>query len=131
MYASAQQTTAAGATTSALLNPAFGATTEVVSNINSSYNAMTVEFQNRTYKLVQFDAHYTWGKALSYTGGDTGAGFSGDSFGAVQEFFNYRPDRGPSAGDTTHRFTADWVYDLPGLDSASAPVAEMLRTVPL
>ncbi|WP_035347357.1 TonB-dependent receptor [Edaphobacter aggregans] len=66
VYASAVQTTAAGATKSALLNPNFGATTEVVSNINSSYNAMTVEVQNRTYKLVQFDAHYTWAHALDY-----------------------------------------------------------------
>jgi len=51
---------------STLLNPNFGAITKVVSNINSSYNALTFEVQNRTYKLVTFDANYTWSHALDF-----------------------------------------------------------------
>jgi len=29
--------------------------------------------------------HYTWGKALSYSGGDTGSGFSGDTISTIQD----------------------------------------------
>jgi hypothetical protein len=57
--------------------------------------------------------HYTYGKALSYAGGDTGADFSGDAGQPTQDFFNIRADRGPSAGDITHNLIADYVYDLP------------------
>lgn len=44
----------------------FGEIGEFVSNVNSSYNAMVVEIQNRSLKSVQFDASYTWSHALDY-----------------------------------------------------------------
>jgi len=66
--------------------------------------------------------HYTWSKSLSYTGGDIGATFQGDARSTVQEFFNWRAERSPSTGDTTHYFAADWVYDLP-LFSSLGPIA--------
>jgi hypothetical protein len=107
-------------------NPDLGQGNYLCSCQNTVYTSWQTSIRKRYSKKLTFDAHYTWGKALSYTGGDTGAGFSGDSFGAVQEFFNYRPDRGPSAGDTTHRFVADWVYDLPELRSMAAAVRHVL-----
>jgi hypothetical protein len=107
-------------------NPNLGQGNYVCSCQNTIYTSWQTSLRKRYSKKLTFDAHYTWGKALSYTGGDTGAGFSGDSFGAVQDFFNYRPDRGPSAGDTTHRFGADWVYDLPELRSMNAAVRHVL-----
>ncbi|MGH9673051.1 MAG: TonB-dependent receptor domain-containing protein, partial [Bryobacteraceae bacterium] len=107
-------------------NPNMGQGNYLCSCQNTVYTSWQTSVRKRYSKKLTFDAHYTWGKALSYTGGDTGAGFSGDSFGAVQDFFNYRPDRGPSAGDTTHRLTADWVYDLPELRSSSAPLRHAL-----
>ena len=107
-------------------NPDMGQGNYVCSCQTTTYTSWQTSLRKRYSQKLTFDAHYTWGKALSYTGGDTGAGFSGDSFGAVQEFFNYRPDRGPSAGDTTHRLTVDWVYDLPGLASLAAPVRHVL-----
>lgn len=48
------------------MNTHFGAVNELVSNINSSYNALVAEIQNKTWKLVQFDLNYTWSHALDY-----------------------------------------------------------------
>jgi hypothetical protein len=44
----------------------FGAITDVLSNINSNYNAMVVEVQNHTLHSIQFDVNYTWAHALDY-----------------------------------------------------------------
>ena len=44
----------------------FGAITDVVSNINSNYNAFVAEVQNHTLHIVQFDANYTGSHALDY-----------------------------------------------------------------
>jgi hypothetical protein len=95
-------------------NPDIGQGNYLCSCQNTVYTSWQTSLRKRYSKNLTFDVHYTWGKALSYTGGDTGAGFSGDSFGAVQDFFDIRSSRGPSAGDVTHRLSADWVYDLPG-----------------
>jgi outer membrane receptor protein involved in Fe transport len=48
------------------MNTHFGAVNELVSNINSSYNAFVAEVQNKTWKMVQFDANYTWSHALDF-----------------------------------------------------------------
>ena len=60
-------TYAKGATTySNMLNPTFGAVNELMSNINSNYNAMVIELENKTSKHVQFDVNYTWSHALDF-----------------------------------------------------------------
>ena len=46
--------------------PNFGAVTEMLSNVNSSYNAAVVEIVNRSLKTITFDANYTWSHALDY-----------------------------------------------------------------
>ena len=48
------------------VNTHYGYVTEIVSNINSSYNGMIAEVQNRSRKYAQFDANYTWSHALDY-----------------------------------------------------------------
>lgn len=101
-------------------NPAMGQGNYLCSCQNTSYASWQTSLRKRYSKNLTFDVHYTWSKALSYTGGDTGASFSGDSFGAVQDFFDIRSNRGPSAGDTTHRVVADWVYDLPTFTNRNA-----------
>ncbi len=44
----------------------FGAITDVISNINSNYNAFVAEIQNHTLHSIQFDVNYTWAHALDY-----------------------------------------------------------------
>jgi len=56
-----------GASTySNMLNPTFGAVNELMSNINSNYNALVAEVENKTSKLIQYDVNYTWSHALDY-----------------------------------------------------------------
>lgn len=51
----------------AAINPAFGSVTEVMSNVNSSYNALSVDVTNRMFKWITFDANYTWAHALDFS----------------------------------------------------------------
>jgi outer membrane receptor protein involved in Fe transport len=48
------------------VNTHYGSVTEVVSNINSSYNGLVFEVQNRGNRYAQFDANYTWSHALDF-----------------------------------------------------------------
>jgi outer membrane receptor protein involved in Fe transport len=48
------------------INSHFGNLTEVVSNINSSYNAFVLDLENRGNQYAQFDMNYTWSHALDY-----------------------------------------------------------------
>jgi hypothetical protein len=38
----------------------------VISNVNSNYNAVAFEVQNRSLKSIQFDVNYVWSHALDY-----------------------------------------------------------------
>jgi hypothetical protein len=58
-------------TFSGYTNSNFTNITEVISNINSSYNGVTVEVQNQSLRSVQFDANYTWSHALDYSQNST------------------------------------------------------------
>ena len=49
-----------------LINTNFGAVNELLSNINSTYNAAVFEVENKSSNLVQFDVNYTWSHALDY-----------------------------------------------------------------
>jgi hypothetical protein len=48
------------------INTNFGAVNELMSNINSNYNALVAEVKNSPSKYIQFDANYTWSHALDY-----------------------------------------------------------------
>ncbi|MGH9672370.1 MAG: TonB-dependent receptor domain-containing protein, partial [Bryobacteraceae bacterium] len=101
-------------------NPNFGEGRYYNNIQNTVYYSWQSSLRKRYSRNLTGNVHYTWGKALSYAGGDTGAGFSGDSNNSVQDFFDIRANRGPSAGDITHNLIADYVYDLPGLRNLSA-----------
>jgi outer membrane receptor protein involved in Fe transport len=69
-----------------------------------------------------FDVNYTYSKSLSTEGGDTGAYYQNGVDTRNQDFFNPRADRGPSAGDMTHSFSSDAIYQLPDFNSISNPI---------
>ncbi len=94
-------------------NPDLGEGTYLCSCQNTSYHSWQTSLRQQYARNLTFSLHYTWGKALSINGGDTGADFSGDTFNGVQDFFDVRSNRGPSSGDITHRLAASWVYELP------------------
>lgn len=48
-------------------NTTYAGITDVLSNINSSYHAVSIDVTNRTYHWVTFDANYTFAHALDFS----------------------------------------------------------------
>jgi len=94
-------------------NPALGSGDYVDDSQNSVYYSWQTSLRKRYSNHLTADIHYTWGKGLSYTGGDLGAAATGDALTTVQDFFNWRAERSPSSGDITHSFAASAIYELP------------------
>ncbi len=69
---------------------------------NSNYNALQVKLQQNMSHGLQFIAHYTWSRALNYTGGNTG-------YYAVTPRVTY----GPDDQNRPQVFVANVVYMLP------------------
>jgi Carboxypeptidase regulatory-like domain/TonB dependent receptor len=99
----------------ALLGPSavnFQAITEMISNINSSYNAFVAEVQNRSLKSVQFDVNYTWSHALDF---DQNASTAGNVNNWYDPYSNARSNYGNSTWDTPNRFVAYALYNFPNV----------------
>jgi hypothetical protein len=99
------------------VDPSYGSVTEVISNINSSYNALSVDITNRMFKWLTFDANYTWAHALD---------FSQNQFTAasvnnwLDPYANQRTNYGNSSLDIRHR-AVGWANILfPGTNGSSA-----------
>jgi len=71
-------------------------------NANSNYNALQVKLQQNLAHGLQFIAHYTWSRALNYTGGNNG-------YFAVTP----RVAWGPDDQNRPQVFVANVVYFLP------------------
>jgi hypothetical protein len=71
-------------------------------NANSSYNSLQVKLQENMSHGLQFIAHYTWSRALNYTGGNTG-------YFAVTPRVAY----GPDDQNRPQVFVAIVTYQLP------------------
>ncbi len=90
----------------------FQAITEMISNVNSNYNALVGEVQNRSLKSVTFDANYTWSHALDFEQ-------NANTLGAAQSWYdpyaNARVNYGNSAWNIPNRFVAYAIYNFPNL----------------
>jgi hypothetical protein len=75
----------------------------------SWYHAWQSSLRKRFSGGLAFNVNYTWGKAMAIGTGDFWPGNNT----RVQDMGNWRADKGPANFDVTHRFTADWVYELP------------------
>jgi outer membrane receptor protein involved in Fe transport len=105
-------------------NPNMGEGYYVDNSQQTHYHSWQTSLRKRYSRHLSGGIHYTWAKALTNGGGgDIGAYYQGDNGTRTQDFWNYGNDRGPSTGDITHYFIADWVYDLPAL----AHLAPVLR----
>jgi hypothetical protein len=81
----------------------------------TDYNSWQSSLKQRLSHGLLFNVHYTWGKGMSYTGGDVSPSFLGDTFGGVEDFDQVKIERTTSAGDITHQFITEWVYEVPNL----------------
>jgi hypothetical protein len=95
----------------------FQVITEMISNINSNYNAFVAEITNRSLRSIQFDANYTWSHALDF------AQNTDTSSVATNNWFNpygdYRVNYGNSSFNVPNRFVAYAMYNAPNLKSES------------
>ncbi|MFT4113712.1 TonB-dependent receptor domain-containing protein [Silvibacterium sp.] len=100
-----------GSTINTYVNPDFGSVTEVVSNINSSYNALAVDFTNRSNKYAQFDVNYTWSHALDFNQNESTSPSTNNWY---DPWNNPRANYGNSTFNVPNRFVAWALLNYPG-----------------
>ena len=91
-------------------NTAYTSITEVVSNINSSYNALVYEIQNRSLKSIQFDVNYVWSHALDYNQNATTTNTANNQY---DPYGNLRANYGNSNYNVPNRVAGYVLYNLP------------------
>jgi hypothetical protein len=98
------------------INTNFTNITELISNINSNYNALVLDVQNRSFHGLQFDANYTWSHALDYNQ-------NASSTTAVNEWLNpygaALQNYGTSQFNVGNRLVAYALYKFPGISGDS------------
>ncbi len=90
--------------------PIYDSVTQVQSDINNWYNALTVRLEKRFSKGYGILTSYTWSKALGY--GSEVYGTPGQESG-TQNPLNRRLDRGLSPDDVRHRLVISYNWELP------------------
>lgn len=95
----------------------FSSITEMVSNVNSNYNAMAVEVLNRSLKNLQFDFNYTWAHALDYAQNANTQGTTNAWFDPYQ---NARINYGNSSYNVPNRFVGFVLYTFPKVSNGNS-----------
>ena len=90
----------------------FQSITEIVSNVNSSYNAFVAEIKNPSYHGLELDANYTWSHALDYA---QNASTSASTNSFYNPYGNFRANYGNSAYNIPNRITGYALYRFPNL----------------
>jgi hypothetical protein len=90
---------------------------EMISNINSNYNALVVEVLNRSLKSVQFDFNYTWSHSLDF--GQNANSTTASSNNWYDPYNNPRANYGDSSWNTPDRFVGYALYNLPNLHTTN------------
>jgi hypothetical protein len=99
-------------------NPSYQAIIDVISNINSSYNAFTAEIQNRSLHMIQFDAHYTWSHALDFN--QNAITTTSSSTNWLDPYAAARTNYGNSSYNVPNRFVAYALYNFPNAVNKSS-----------
>jgi hypothetical protein len=99
------------------LNTNFGNITELISNINSSYNGLVFEILNRSYHNLQFDANYTWSHALDF---NQNASSTTSTNNWLNPYAAQRDNYGTSQFNVGNRFVGYVVYNLPNAHMTNA-----------
>lgn len=104
------------------LYPGFpGNITAFLNNGNSNYHGLAVEFTRRFTRSLLFKAAYTWSHAIDDS--------TADLFSTLlsprrpQDFQNWTAEKANSFLDRRHRFTYNWVYDLPWFSKSDNKMA--------
>jgi hypothetical protein len=96
--------------TSGYINPNFQGITKIVSNINSSYNALAFEVKNRSFHGLEMDFSYTFSHALDYS---QNASTSASTNSWYDPYGNARANYGNSNFNVPNRVTGYALYKFP------------------
>jgi len=94
------------------INTNFSNITEYISNVNSSYNALTVDLNNRGFHHLVFDMNYVWSHALDFNQ-NASSGTSTNTW--ENPYAAARANYGTSAFNVGNRFVGYVLYTFPGL----------------
>jgi outer membrane receptor protein involved in Fe transport len=98
-------------TANSLFNTHYGNITEVISNINSSYNGLVIDLENRGNQYAQFDVNYTWSHALDYNQNQSTSPSTNNWW---DPWNNPQANYGNSNYDIPNRFVAWGMLTWPG-----------------
>jgi len=90
--------------------PIYGGVSQVQSDVNNFYNAMTVRIEKRYSKGYSLLGSYTWAKSIGY--GSEVYGTPGQESG-FQNPLNRSADRGLSPDDVRQRLAISYIWELP------------------
>jgi hypothetical protein len=89
-------------------NPVAAGSNLINNYSNATYNALQIDVQRRLRQGLQFQANYTWARALSDVNGT-----SQHRFEDIRDPRNGKIDRARPSFDITHAFKINGVYDVP------------------
>lgn len=96
-----------------LVNPNYGRISFRANCCNSNYHGWQTTLRKRFSSGVQFNANYTFAKAMDDISDTLSAKVSGLAHGYVMDNMNPKLDYGRADFDVRHRVVANFVYDLP------------------
>jgi hypothetical protein len=95
------------------LNPNLASIRHLFWDANSVYNGLQVKVDKRYSHGLDFQASYTWSKAID-DASDTETTFANQAPGArLQDSFDTRSERGPASFDVRHNFVGSVTYEFP------------------
>lgn len=95
------------------VNQSFGSITHGFNGSNSIYNGLAAQLQKRFSAGYTAQFAYTFGRSIDTDSEPFGGGAA--ELQGTMDVSNRRLDRGPSAFDATHRFAANFIYEVPFL----------------
>jgi hypothetical protein len=98
-------------TTGARVDPTRGVIRLRANAADSSYHSLQVSLDKRLSRGLSAGAHYTWSKFID--GASDTFNVSGGEVALAQNSFDLGNDRGLSSFDRRHRFSTNFVWELP------------------
>jgi hypothetical protein len=92
---------------------------------SSIYHAFQTSLEKRLSRSWTMAAHYTWSAFIDDASEIFNPAVSGD-VAVSQDSFNRRADRGRSTYDRPHRFTSNFVYELPWMQNQPGAAGRIL-----
>lgn len=93
-------------------NPSIGADNFRTNAFSSIYHGGQISVRNRSWNGLQFNAHYTFSKAIDTLSDAFNADARHGNF-RPQNSYNLRLDRGRADFDVRHRFVTGFTYEMP------------------